>query len=61
LEPKNDFVFAYDPKDIETLFRNDGPWPSRPSIKSLEYYRKHTRKDFFQGVGGVLIEYKFTL
>jgi cytochrome P450 family 12 len=56
LAPKNDFVFIYDPKDVETVFRNDGLWPIRPPIKSLEYYRKHTRKDFFKGVGGLILE-----
>jgi cytochrome P450 family 12 len=56
LEPKNDFVFLYDPKDIETVFRNDGLWPMRPPIQSFDYYRKHTRKDFFKGVGGLTVE-----
>jgi hypothetical protein len=56
LEPNNDLIFIYDPKDVEAVYRNDGPWPIRPPLKCLEYYRKYTKKDFFEGVGGVLIE-----
>lgn len=56
LEPNNDLIFIFDPKDIEAMFRNDSASPYRPSLKSLAYYRKHTRKDFFKGVGGVLVE-----
>lgn len=56
LEPNRDIIFIFDPKDIEAMFRNDSAWPNRPSLKSLDYYRKHTRKDFFKGVGGVLVE-----
>ncbi|XP_059479866.1 probable cytochrome P450 301a1, mitochondrial [Neocloeon triangulifer] len=56
LEPNNDLVFVFNPQDIETVFRSDSQWPFRPPLKSLAYYRKHTRKDFFKGVGGVLID-----
>ncbi|XP_065349179.1 probable cytochrome P450 301a1, mitochondrial isoform X2 [Cloeon dipterum] len=56
LEPLHDMVFVFDPRDVETMLRNEGPWPYRRHLGCLEYYRKHTRKDFFKGVGGVLID-----
>jgi len=56
LEPNADLIFLFDPKDVETVFRNDGLAPIRPPLKSLDYYRKHTRKAFFKGTGGILVE-----
>ncbi|XP_059480108.1 probable cytochrome P450 301a1, mitochondrial isoform X2 [Neocloeon triangulifer] len=54
LEPRRDFVMVYNADDIETAFRNEGIWPERPSLKCVNYYRETARKDFFQGVGGIL-------
>ncbi|XP_065349171.1 probable cytochrome P450 301a1, mitochondrial isoform X1 [Cloeon dipterum] len=56
LEPNNDLLFIFDPKDVETMMRNEGLWPFRPPLKCFEYYRKVTRKDFFKGIGGVLVD-----
>ncbi|XP_023726868.1 probable cytochrome P450 301a1, mitochondrial [Cryptotermes secundus] len=48
-------VIVFDPDDIEKVFRNEGPWPIRETAKSITYYRLFTRKDIFQGVGGVIV------
>ncbi|PNF42439.1 putative cytochrome P450 301a1, mitochondrial [Cryptotermes secundus] len=48
-------VMVFDPDVIEKVYRNEGPWPIRDTATSLAYYRLITRKDFFQGVGGVAI------
>lgn len=53
---KRDLVFLFDPKDFESVFRNEGQWPVRPVQDSLPYYRSVTRKDFFQGIGGLQSE-----
>ncbi|XP_063918634.1 probable cytochrome P450 12a4, mitochondrial [Zophobas morio] len=37
-------VVLYDPKDFETVVKNEGVWPIRKGQPSLEYYRK-LRKD----------------
>jgi len=57
LEPRRDLVMVYDANDIETVFRNEGIWPERPSLNCVKYYRQVARKDFFKGVGGLLNEY----
>lgn len=51
---KRPMLFVYDPDNIEKVLRNEGPWPLRFGLPSFVYYRTHTRKDVFQGVGGVL-------
>ncbi|KAH8243064.1 hypothetical protein KR032_004292 [Drosophila birchii] len=48
------FVMTYNPKDFEVVFRNEGVWPFRPGNEILRYHRTVHRKDFFQGVEGVL-------
>jgi len=56
IKPRNDIVFAFQVDDIETVHRNEGIWPVRPPLLSLQYYRKKIRKDFFEGLAGVLVE-----
>ncbi|PSN42151.1 hypothetical protein C0J52_18993 [Blattella germanica] len=51
---REDVVFVYNPMQIEKVFRNEGPWPIRDSVKCFVYYRNITRKDVFQGVGGLV-------
>ncbi|KAF4523554.1 hypothetical protein B566_EDAN012002 [Ephemera danica] len=53
---KNDIVFLFDPRDFETVFRHEGQWPERMYLASLSYYRNVERKEFFENVGGVMIE-----
>ncbi|XP_017091373.2 probable cytochrome P450 12a4, mitochondrial [Drosophila bipectinata] len=48
------FLSTHNPKDFETVFRNEGVWPHRPGNESLLYHREEVRKDFYQGVMGVL-------
>ncbi|XP_059480106.1 probable cytochrome P450 301a1, mitochondrial [Neocloeon triangulifer] len=54
MEPRRDMVVIYNADDIETIFRNEGIWPERPALQCMKYYRETARKDFFQGIGGVL-------
>ncbi|GFG29406.1 hypothetical protein Cfor_03604, partial [Coptotermes formosanus] len=36
------------------VYRNEGPWPIRDNLPSINYYRLITRKDVFQGAGGLV-------
>jgi hypothetical protein len=56
MEPRRDMVMVYTAEDIETIFRHEGIWPERPSLRSMNYYRTVARKEFFKGVGGILNE-----
>ncbi|XP_069671910.1 probable cytochrome P450 301a1, mitochondrial [Periplaneta americana] len=51
---RTDMVMVFDPDDIEKVFRNEGPWPIRETVECFVYYRSVTRKDIFQGVGGLV-------
>lgn len=49
---QNDFIFTYDPKDIETIFRSEGKFPVRRGFDTLEYFRATYKKDWFEkGIG----------
>jgi hypothetical protein len=37
------------------VFRNEGPWPIRDTAKAIAYFRLNTRKDIFEGAGGLLV------
>ncbi|KAJ9595929.1 hypothetical protein L9F63_012876, partial [Diploptera punctata] len=52
---KSDIVILYDADEIEKVFRNEGPWPIRDVVPSAGHYRLVTRKDIFQGVGGLAV------
>ncbi|XP_034661848.1 probable cytochrome P450 12a4, mitochondrial [Drosophila subobscura] len=45
---------THNPKDFEVVFRNEGVWPHRPGSDTLRYHRETHRRDFFQGVEGVI-------
>ncbi|EFA07581.1 probable cytochrome P450 12c1, mitochondrial [Tribolium castaneum] len=48
-------VVIFNPKDYETLFRNEGIWPIRKGLQSFNEYRK-SRKDIFVNAGLLLEE-----
>ncbi|XP_017041165.1 probable cytochrome P450 12a5, mitochondrial [Drosophila ficusphila] len=48
------FVMTHNPKDFEVVFRNEGVWPYRPGSDILRYHRTVYRKDFFEGVQGII-------
>ncbi|EDW48513.1 probable cytochrome P450 12b2, mitochondrial [Drosophila sechellia] len=50
---KPNVVFTYNPEDFEMTYRNEGVWPIRIGLESLNYYRKVHRPDVFKGVGGL--------
>ncbi|XP_017845037.1 probable cytochrome P450 12a4, mitochondrial [Drosophila busckii] len=47
-------VTTYNPKDFEVVFRHEGVWPHRPGADTLRFHREQYRKDFFQGVEGLI-------
>ncbi|KAJ8962684.1 hypothetical protein NQ318_001081, partial [Aromia moschata] len=47
-------IMIYDTNDMETFLRNAGPFPIRYGMESFIHYRTKTKKDIFNGVGGVL-------
>ncbi|KAG8226453.1 hypothetical protein J437_LFUL003445 [Ladona fulva] len=52
----NDMVLLFDPMHFEEVYRKEGGLPIRDFLHSVTYFRKVTRKDFFEGVGGLLTE-----
>lgn len=50
----NPIVMSYNPKDFETVYRNEGIWPERPGNDTLRYHREKFREDFYKGVGGLI-------
>ncbi|XP_022210878.2 probable cytochrome P450 12a4, mitochondrial [Drosophila obscura] len=48
------FLSTHNPKDFEVVFRNEGVWPHRPGSDTIRYHRETHRKDFFQGVEGII-------
>ncbi|XP_016997269.2 probable cytochrome P450 12a5, mitochondrial [Drosophila takahashii] len=48
------FVMTHNPKDFEVIFRNEGVWPFRPGSETLRYHRTVYRKEFFEGVQGII-------
>ncbi|KAG8226450.1 hypothetical protein J437_LFUL003442 [Ladona fulva] len=54
---RRDMVFLFDPKYFEEVFRKEGAYPDRDIMQCLIYYRKVTRKDKYEGVGGLLVGY----
>lgn len=53
---KPDFIFCFNPKDIELIFRSEGQWPYRMPLEVLDHFRAKERPDLFQGIGGLLQE-----
>ncbi|KAG8238624.1 hypothetical protein J437_LFUL018542, partial [Ladona fulva] len=53
---RRDMVVVFDPKMMAEVYRKEGPWPDRDGMQAFLYYRKVYRKDFFEGVGGALVE-----
>lgn len=47
-------VMTYNPKDFEAVYRHEGIWPHRPGSDTVRYHREKLRKDFFQGVEGLI-------
>lgn len=54
LPGRKPIVLLYDPVDIEKMFRNEGIWPHREIMPSLQEYRTKTRKEFFDTAPGII-------
>lgn len=51
---RKDIVFTYDPKDFETIFRTEGPWPHRRPFFAFDYFRRNVRPDVYKNFGGLV-------
>lgn len=51
-----EMVMCYSPVDFETVFRNEGIYPHRRSLESLDYYRKTVRPDVYDEFGSLFSE-----
>ncbi|XP_034487482.1 probable cytochrome P450 12a5, mitochondrial [Drosophila innubila] len=51
---KAEFLVSNDPAHFERVYRVEGPWPERQGKSILDYHRSHIRKDFYQGIEGIL-------
>lgn len=49
-------VFLYDADQVEKVFRNEGQWPYRSGFEFFQEFRKNSRPEIFQGIGGLLQE-----
>ena len=50
---RNAMVMSFEPEDFEKVFRNDGIWPYRKNLETLEYYRNVLRPDIYAEYGGL--------
>ncbi|KAI8118151.1 Cytochrome P450 CYP12A2 [Lucilia cuprina] len=51
---RDDMVVTHNVDDFVTVLRNEGIWPTRPMLDAVHYYRHEYRRDFFQGVEGII-------
>jgi len=51
---KSEILVSNDPAHFERVFRAEGPWPERNGNEILDYHRNQLRKDFYQGIEGVI-------
>ncbi|EEB11479.1 cytochrome P450, putative [Pediculus humanus corporis] len=47
-------VYLFDPESVEKMYRNESIWPIRMGLPSIQYYREVVRKDFYQGIAGLI-------
>ena len=50
---KPDFVMITDPDDMELVYRNEGQFPVREGIETMNYHRKLLRKDVYKKYVGL--------
>ncbi|KAH8382464.1 hypothetical protein KR009_003687 [Drosophila setifemur] len=48
-----DLVLTMNPRDYETVFRNEGQFPYRRSFQVMDYFKKVHRKEIFDGYDGL--------
>ncbi|KAL7731000.1 hypothetical protein ACLKA6_014223 [Drosophila palustris] len=47
-------LMTFNPKDFEAVYRHEGIWPHRPGSDTIRFHREKFRRDFFQGVEGLI-------
>lgn len=55
---KAEFLVSNDPTHFERVYRVEGPWPERQGKSIMDYHRSQLRKDFFQGIEGIISTYE---
>ena len=50
-------MMSFEAEDFEKVFRNDGIWPYRKNLETLEYYRNKLRPDIYAEHGGLFNGY----
>lgn len=53
---KPDFLFVYEPEDMEKVYRYEGQYPIREGLDSITYFRTQVRKDIYGKGGGLTTE-----
>lgn len=53
---RNDMLLLFNPESFDKVFRNEGAWPLRMLLGSVQYFRRKVRSDFFQGYEGIVNE-----
>lgn len=53
---RKDVVYAFDPQDIEMVYRTEGIWPERSGLATLDYYREWMRPDIFTHTNGLMCD-----
>lgn len=48
-----DLVIAFEPEDFEELLRNEGKFPIRNGLLTLQHYRNTFRQEIFDKRGGL--------
>lgn len=53
---KEPMYMLFDATEIETVLRNEGPWPYRRTLEIFDLFRKNERPDLFDGMAGLIQE-----
>ncbi|XP_062123392.1 LOW QUALITY PROTEIN: uncharacterized protein LOC133836820 [Drosophila sulfurigaster albostrigata] len=51
---KEEYLLTNDPGHFEQVIRAEGPWPERQGKSIMDFHRSQYRKDFYQGVEGII-------
>lgn len=51
-----EMVLAFNPEDFEKVFRNEGQYPTRHLLETLDYYRRTTKRELYAEYGSLFTE-----
>jgi cytochrome P450 family 12 len=49
-------TITFNVEDTEKVFRNEGHYPHRRALETLQYYRRQIRPDIYSEFGGLVTE-----